>query len=84
MTTDLSDGTQLIDTYDAHGNMLTATGPEGTITMSYDAADRLTEVDYPTGRVLKYSYDTLAAWRSPTRMASSSITPMMPPAACRL
>ena len=42
--------------------MLTATGPEGTTTMTYDAADRLTEVDYPDGRVLEYSYDSAAGW----------------------
>jgi YD repeat-containing protein len=34
----------LTNTYDAHGNMLTAANGNGTYTMSYDALDRVTAV----------------------------------------
>ena len=54
----LPDGTHVSYTYDAHANLITATDVNGTTTMSYDSADRLTEVDDPDGRVLKYTYDS--------------------------
>jgi RHS repeat-associated protein len=44
--------------YDARGNLLTATDSRGTITLAYDAANRLTRVDYPGGRFLAFTYDT--------------------------
>ncbi|WP_292995946.1 pre-peptidase C-terminal domain-containing protein [Nitrosomonas sp.] len=45
-------------TYDASGRMLTATAAEGTTALSYDAAGRVTEIEYPNGRSLTYTYDT--------------------------
>src|SRR5581483_3316191 len=35
------DGTSYTYTYDAHGNLLTATDPTGTTTFTYNAADEL-------------------------------------------
>ena len=43
--------------YDAHGNLTSAAGPTGTTTFTYDAADRLVSVSYPTGLGLAYAYD---------------------------
>ena len=52
-TTELfADGTSTTFTYDAHGNMVTATDASGKSTLSYNAADELTEVAYPGGRFL--------------------------------
>ena len=53
----LADGSQIAYTYDSHFNLATATNAQGTITMQYDAADRLTHVAYPNGRSLTYNYD---------------------------
>jgi RHS repeat-associated protein len=52
-----SDGTVVDYTYDASGRLHTATDASGTTTLSYDAADRLTRVEYPNGRWLHYTYD---------------------------
>jgi RHS repeat-associated protein len=43
--------------YDAHGNLVAATDALGTIRLTYDAADRLTQITYPSGRFLQYTYD---------------------------
>jgi RHS repeat-associated protein len=57
-----ADGSSYSYTYDVHGNLLTATGASGRITFKYqDSAnpDLLTEVDYPNGQFLKFSYNTI-------------------------
>jgi RHS repeat-associated protein len=47
-------------TYDAVGRVRTSTGLDGyTITNSYDNFDRLTNVSYPDGTSLAYTYDKL-------------------------
>ncbi len=49
-------------TYDSYGNMLTATGTAGTITYSYTDPrnpEFLTEVAYPDGTYLQYSYNVV-------------------------
>ena len=48
-----ADGSQTDFTYDARGNMLTATDASGTITMQYDSADDLTMISYPGRAVLE-------------------------------
>ena len=45
-------------TYDSFGNLVTATDSTGTTTLSYDSANRLTEILYPDGLFLKYTYDS--------------------------
>ncbi len=57
-----SDGSSYIYTYDRHDNMLTATSSAGTIQFKYqDSAnpDLLTEILYPNGQYLKFSYNTV-------------------------
>ena len=52
-------GVQDTYTYDSHGNLLTATGADGTTTFVYgdpDLPDLITEVTYPNGMFLQYSY----------------------------
>src|SRR5262249_28066166 len=44
-------------TYDAHNNLATAADINGTITFTYDAADRMTSVTYPGGKSLTFTYD---------------------------
>src|SRR5262249_35476809 len=51
------DGTHTDFTYDAHGNLKTATDATATITFAYDSADRLTRVDYPNGMYLQSTPD---------------------------
>jgi RHS repeat-associated protein len=49
-------------TYDAVGNMLTASNNNGTYTMAYDAENRMTQVVEPigpTGLTLTFSYDNV-------------------------
>ena len=53
----LADGTEVDYSYDAHGNLTSATNSQGMTTLAYDAADRLTQITYPSGRSLQYSYD---------------------------
>jgi RHS repeat-associated protein len=52
----LADGTSYTFTYDQYGNLITATDAAGTITLSYDTGDRLTEVAYPNHQLLIYTY----------------------------
>ncbi|KEF42131.1 MAG: hypothetical protein ER33_07850 [Cyanobium sp. CACIAM 14] len=52
-----ADGATTTYTYDAHANLKSATDASGTITMQYDDADRMTRIDYPDGRFLKYAYN---------------------------
>nr|WP_281177174.1 Ig-like domain-containing protein [Marinobacterium profundum] len=44
-------------TYDARGRLTSATNDQGTTTLAYDSADRVTQIDYPTGRSLSYTYN---------------------------
>jgi RHS repeat-associated protein len=52
-----ADGSTVDATYDSRGNLATLTDADGTIQFQYDLGDRMTRVDYPTGRFLQYSYD---------------------------
>jgi RHS repeat-associated protein len=55
-----ADGSSYTYSYDSRGNLLTAAGPGGTITFQYQDAghpDLVTEVDYPNGQYLKFSYN---------------------------
>lgn len=51
------DGPPTTYTYDARGRLATAADGSGTTVFSYDAADRLIRVDYPSNRWLRYEYD---------------------------
>ena len=53
----LGNGGAVAYTYDGHRNVLTATNAVGTVTFTYDAADRITGVTYPSGLSLTYTYD---------------------------
>ncbi|WP_175517724.1 RHS repeat-associated core domain-containing protein [Planctomicrobium piriforme] len=44
-------------TYNARGLLATATDPAGTTTLTYDASDRLTRIDYPGSRWVTYAYN---------------------------
>ena len=59
LTETFADGSEAIYTYDSHENLTSATDSSGTITLAYDANDRLTKITYPTGRYLSYSYDAV-------------------------
>jgi RHS repeat-associated protein len=52
-----ADGSQYDYSYDGHNNLLTATDATGTTTFTYDAADRMTSVSYPSGQSLTFTYD---------------------------
>ncbi|MBE2259307.1 MAG: RHS repeat protein, partial [Rhodobacteraceae bacterium] len=55
-----ADGTHVDYLYDARGNLTSATDATGTTTLTYDANDYLTRIDYPGpgGRSLAYTYDS--------------------------
>ena len=53
----LPDGSEVEFTYDARGNLLTATDDSGVTEFEYDDGDRLTRVEYPSGRYLEFEYD---------------------------
>ena len=58
-TESFSNGSQYAYTYDAFGKMLTATDSTDTTTFTYDPVTQLmTEVLYPTGMYLKFSYNS--------------------------
>jgi len=44
--------------YDPEGNLISATDSTGTISMSYDAGNRLLSKTYPGNRSLQYKYDS--------------------------
>lgn len=46
-------------TLDAVGNRLTMTDPDGVTSYTYDALYRLTQVTYPNGETVTYSYDPM-------------------------
>ena len=53
-----ADGTQLLYSYDADGNLTSASDGTSTTTLQYDPmTEDLVRVDYPGGRFLKFSYD---------------------------
>ena len=53
----LSGGASLATTYDALGNKLTETGPQGTATSEYDLSGRRTKLTYPgAGLFLNFDY----------------------------
>ena len=57
-TESFSDGTSYSYTYDDNGNMLTATDSTGTTNFTYDPTSQLlTEVAYPNGMYLKFTYN---------------------------
>ncbi len=57
---DFADGSQEKYTYDSRGNLRTATNTSGTITYQYQNSanpDLVTEIDYPGGLFLKFTYN---------------------------
>ena len=46
-------------TYNADGDILTATNSNGTTTMVYDTAGRLKKITYPSGKFLAYTFDAV-------------------------
>ncbi len=52
-----SSGPQENFTYDNHRNLVKIIDAKGTNTYTFDGADRLTGVHYPSGRSLTYAYD---------------------------
>ena len=53
----LGDSSTVTFAYDGHRNLLSATGPQGTTSFTYDGADRVTGVTYPNGLSIRYQYD---------------------------
>ncbi|MCI4661016.1 MAG: Ig-like domain-containing protein [Neomegalonema sp.] len=43
--------------FDARGRLTSATNDQGTTSLAYDSADRVTQIDYPTGKSLFYTYN---------------------------
>ncbi len=62
-------GSTIAYNYDARSRLSSAVDSHGATTFTYDAADRMTRVEYPNGRWLEYTYD--AAGRR-TRMEDLS------------
>jgi RHS repeat-associated protein len=54
-------------TYDAAGNRLTASGPDGTASYAYDSRGRLTKVTDPKGGIFGLQYDSASKLTSLTR-----------------
>ncbi|MEM9971737.1 MAG: Ig-like domain-containing protein, partial [Pseudomonadota bacterium] len=44
-------------TYDDRGRLTSATNDQGTTSLVYDTADRVVQIDYPTGKSLFYTYN---------------------------
>ena len=57
LTKTYADGTVDTFTYDAQGKLTSTVDPTGTTALTYDAADRLIEILYPSALYLKYTYD---------------------------
>ena len=51
------DGTYVKYAYDSNNNVISVTDASGSIDMTYDSANRLTEISYPNGQLLKYTYN---------------------------
>jgi RHS repeat-associated protein len=54
-----ADAAALDYSYDGRNRLTAATSPAGTLSLAYDDADRVTDVAYPGGRSLHYTYDRL-------------------------
>ena len=52
-----ADGSAISYAYDSRQNLISATDSSGTTTMSYNSADELTEIAYPTGIFLEFTYN---------------------------
>jgi RHS repeat-associated protein len=52
-----ADGTIADYNYDSRSRLTSIVSPEGTTSLTYDLADRLTRITYPNGRWLHYTYD---------------------------
>ena len=53
---DFADRSKITFAYDAHRNLISATNSSGKTSFTYDSADELTEVTYPNGTYLKFTY----------------------------
>jgi len=53
-----ANGSQVSYTYDGHQNLLTSTTANGTTNFTYDSADRLTGIAYPSGQSIQYAYNS--------------------------
>jgi RHS repeat-associated protein len=58
LTATYADGSMVSYTYDGHDNVTSATNAGGTTTLTYDGNDRLVQINYPSSRYLKYTYDS--------------------------
>jgi len=58
--------------YDAHRNLTSISNANGVLAFTYDAADRMTRVTYPSGRFLVFTYD--AAGRRATMVDQDGFT----------
>ncbi len=58
LTKTYADGSVDTFAYDAHDNLVSTTDATGTTLLTYDAADRLTQITYPSGLYLKFTYDS--------------------------
>lgn len=56
---DFSDSSHDDFTHDAHRNLISASGPQGTTGFAYDSADRLIKVTYASGRWLAFQLDAV-------------------------
>ena len=63
------DKSQVIYKYDSRGNLVQTTDSTGVTTFKYDGNDYLKEIDYPGGRVLKFTYDAAGRRASMTDQA---------------
>ena len=54
-----ADGSHDNFTYDAEGDMLTATDSSGTTKFTYNTQGSLASVTYPDGKSLTYAYNSL-------------------------
>ena len=59
----------MIYKYDSRGNLVQTTDSTGVTTFKYDGNDYLKEIDYPGGRVLKFTYDAAGRRTSMTDQA---------------
>jgi RHS repeat-associated protein len=70
----LSDGSHIAYGYDTSGNLVSATDATGTIALTYNAANELTSVTYPTGLSLEYSYDSGGQRTKMVELSGTTIT----------
>jgi RHS repeat-associated protein len=74
-----TNGTTLEYGYDHRGNITTkrqriGTGSWLTLAFTYDLADRRTQITYPTGRIVNYTFDTLGRVTQVRTKASASVS----------